>query len=67
MIPNSVTVVCVLLPICRHIGSGKPNLRVFVGNIVALLGEMTDEWVRKLVCGQNSKVSNDQVKFATKI
>ena len=42
-----------------------PNLRIFV-DIVTLLCAMTDNWVWKLVCGKNSKISNDQVKFATK-
>ena len=42
------------------------NLRIFVEDIVALLGAMTDKWVRKRVCGRNLKITNDQVKFATK-
>ena len=36
-----------------------PNLRIFVEDIVALLGAMSDEWMRKLVCGRNKKLSND--------
>ena len=44
-----------------------PHLRIFVEDIVALLGAMTDTWVRKLVCGRILKLSNDQVKFPTKI
>ena len=28
-------------------------LRIFVEDIVALLGAMTDKWVRKLFCGRN--------------
>ena len=43
MTPNLVAVVNVLLPICCHIGSGMPNLRIFVEDIVALLGAMTDK------------------------
>ena len=46
--PNFVAVVNVLLPICCHIGLGMPNLRIFVEYIVALLGAMTDKWVRNL-------------------
>ena len=67
MKPNFVAVVNVLLPICCHIGSGMPNLRIFVEDFVALLSAMTDKWVRNLVRGRNQKLSNDQVKFATKI
>ena len=39
--PHFVVVVNVLLPICCHTGSGMPNLRIFVEDIVALLGAMT--------------------------
>ena len=50
MTPYLVAVVNVLLPICCHIGSGVPNLRIFVEVIVALLGAMTEKWVIKLDC-----------------
>ena len=65
MTPNFVAVVNVLLSICCHIGSGMPNLRIFVEDNVLLLGAITDKWVRKLVCGRNYKLSNGQVIFAT--
>ena len=42
---NFVFFVNVLLSICCHNGSGMPNLRIFVEDIVALLGAMTDKWV----------------------
>ena len=48
MTPNFVAVVIVLLPVCCHIGSGMPNLRIFVEEIVALLDAMTDKWVKNL-------------------
>ena len=48
MTHNFVAVVYVLLPICCHIGSGMPNPRIFVEDIVALLGAMTDKWVKKM-------------------
>ena len=67
MTPNIVAVVSILLPVCCHIGSGKPNLRIFVEDIVALLGAITDKLMKKLVCSRNWKLSNDQIKFATKI
>ena len=41
MTPNLVTIVNVLLLICCHIGSGMPNLRIFVEDIVTLSGAMT--------------------------
>ena len=41
MTPNFVADV-VLLPVCCHIGSGMPNLRIFVEGIVTLLGAMTN-------------------------
>ena len=54
MTHNFVVVVNVLLSICLHIGSGMPNLRIFVEDIVALLGAMTDnKLVLKLICGAN--------------
>ena len=47
-----------------------PNFRIFVENIVALLGAMTVNWKRKLVTvyRRNKKplLNNDQVKLATK-
>ena len=67
MAPNFVAIVNVLQPICCHICSGMPNLRIFGEDIVALSGAMTDKWMRKLVCGRNQKLSNDQGKFAIKI
>ena len=42
MTPNFVAVVKVLLPICWHIGSGMPHLRIFVEGIVAVLGDFID-------------------------
>ena len=44
MTPNAVVVVNVLLRIFCHIGSGMPYLRIFVEDIVASLGAMTDKW-----------------------
>ena len=35
--PNFVAVVNIVLPICCHIGSVMPNLRIFVEDIVVLL------------------------------
>ena len=64
MTPNFVIV---LQPICCHIGSGMPDLRIFVEDIVTLLGAMTGKLVRKLVCGRNWKPNNDNVRFATEI
>ena len=66
MTSNFVDVVIALILIFCHIGSGMPYLHIFVREIVALLGAMTDKWVRNLFCGQNQKISNDQVKFAAK-
>ena len=66
MTPNIVAVVNILLPICCHIGSGMPNLRIFVEDIAAFLGATTGKWARNLVCGWNKKLRNDQAKFATK-
>ena len=43
MLPKFVVVVNVLLPICSHIDSGMPYLRVSVEDIVALLGAVTDK------------------------
>ena len=40
-----VDVTSVLLPMCCHIGSGIPYLCIFVEEVVALLGSMTDKWV----------------------
>ena len=45
MMPNFVVVVNVLMPMCHHIGLGMPNLHIFVEEIVALLGTMTDKWM----------------------
>ena len=45
MTHSFVVDVNVLLPIGCHIGSGMPNLGIFVEDIVALLGAMTDKWV----------------------
>ena len=38
----------VSLPVCCHIDSGMTNLRIFVEENVALLGAMTDKWVKNL-------------------
>ena len=53
MTHNFVVIVIVLLPICCHIGSSMPDLRIFVKDIVALLGAMTDKLVINLICGRN--------------
>ena len=53
MTQNIVVVVNVLLPIFCHTGSGMPNLRIFVDDIVALLGATTDKWVSKRGSGRN--------------
>ena len=45
MAPNFVVVVNVLLTFCCHIGSGMPNLRIFVEDSVALLRAMADKLV----------------------
>ena len=45
MTPNFVIVANVLMPICRHNGSGMPNLHIFVEEIVELLGAMTYKWM----------------------
>ena len=42
MTSNFVAFVNVLLPICCYIGSGMPNLLIFVEDIVGLLGAMND-------------------------
>ena len=52
MTPNFVVVVSVLLPICCHIGSCMPYLCIFGEEVITLLGAMTDEWARPLVCGR---------------
>ena len=41
MAPNVLFVVNVLLPICFHIGSGMPNLCIFVEDVFALSGALT--------------------------
>ena len=43
MTPTFVVFVCVLLPICCHIGWGMPYLYIFVEEIVTLLGAITDK------------------------
>ena len=43
-----------------------PYLCIFVEEVITLLGAITDKWVWTLVCGQNSNISNDQVKAAAK-
>ena len=45
MTPNFVITVSVLLPICRHIGSGMLYLCIFVEEVVPLMGAITDKWV----------------------
>ena len=52
--------VVILGPVCQNLG-------IFAEDIVALLGAMTDKCVRELVYGRIKKLSNKQVKFATKI
>ena len=52
MTPNFVAAVNVSLPICCHIGSGMPNMHVFVEVIVALLDAMPDK-LERLVYGRN--------------
>ena len=44
MISNKVVFVNVLLPIYCHIGTSMPYLHIFVKEIIALLGAMTDKW-----------------------
>ena len=66
MPPYVMVDVNVLLPICCHDGSGMPYLCSFVEDVFALLGVMTIKGVCKLACGKKKKISNDQVKFATK-
>ena len=66
MLPKFEVIVNVLLPVCFHIGSGMPILRIFVQYSVVLFGAITDKWVLKHVCCKNQKISDDQVKFATK-
>ena len=44
MTPTFIVVVNVLLPICRHIGSGMPYLYNFGEEMVALLGAMAYKW-----------------------
>ena len=66
MKPNFLVDVNVLLPIWCHIGSGMPYLRIFVEDVFRLLGTITVSRLRKLGCGRNKNISNDQVKFAEK-
>ena len=49
MTPNFGAAVNALLQICCNIVAGMPNPRIFVENIVALLGAMTVHWKRKFV------------------
>ena len=63
MTPNFVVVVNVLLPICSY--GFDPH--IFVEEIVTLLVAMVDKLVWKFFCGQNQKISNDQVKFTPKL
>ena len=53
MAPNFETVVSVLLQICGQICRGMPYSRIFVEEVVPLLGAMTDKLVLNFVCGQN--------------
>ena len=53
MAPNLETVVSVLLQICGKICRGMPYPRIFVEEVVQLLGEMTDKLVLTFVCGRN--------------
>ena len=43
MTPNFVVVVSVLLPICCHIGRGMQYLCIFNGEVVTLLGAITEK------------------------
>ena len=45
MTPYFVVVVGVVLPIYCHIGSGMPYLCIFVEEVVAFLGTMTNKWI----------------------
>ena len=65
MTHNFVIVVSVLLSIFRHIGWSY--LRIFVEEVVTLLGAITDKWVWTLACGRNKNINNGQVKVAAKI
>ena len=67
MTPDFVVVVNVLLLLSCHIGSGMPYLHIFVVDIVALLGAMTDKWMRKLVyVVRIRKYQCNQITLATK-
>ena len=43
MATTFVVVVCVLLPLCCHIGSGMPYLCICAEEVVPLLGAMADK------------------------
>ena len=45
MTPYYVVVVGVVLPMYCHIGSSMPYLYIFVEEVVAFLGTMTDKWI----------------------
>ena len=45
MTPNFLVVASVLMPLFRHIGFGRPKLCIFVEEVAAFIGEMTDKWV----------------------
>ena len=64
MTPNFIIVVNDLSPICCHIGPGMPYLRILIEDMFVLLSAMTVIEVRKLTCGRNENISNDQVKFS---
>ena len=53
MSPNFEAVVSVLLQVCGQICRGMPYPCIFVGDIVPLLGEMSDKLVLTIVCGRN--------------
>ena len=53
MAPKFEAVVSVLLQICGQICCGMPYPCIFIEEVVALLGEMTDKLVLLFVCGRN--------------
>ena len=53
MAPNFEAVVSVLLRICGQICRGMPFQRIFVEEVVPLIGEMTDKLVFAFFCGRN--------------
>ena len=40
MTPNCIVIIIILPPICCHIGSGMPDRRIFVEDVLALSGAL---------------------------